>query len=52
MKSIMLSQNKNTYIKFYLLVSSEIKEEQIKVINNICEKHKNCEIKFFKMEER
>ena len=52
MKSIMLSQNRDTFIFFYILVSSKIKEEEKIVIDKVCEEHKNCEIKFFYMGER
>ena len=46
MKSIMLNQNINTFIKFYLLVSN-LTIEQKYIINKIKYEHKNCEINFF-----
>ena len=48
MKSIMLSQNANTFIKFYLLVSN-LTLPQKYIINKIKYEHKNCEINFFDM---
>ena len=48
MKSIMLSQNKETFINFYILVSN-LTNEQEKVINKIGEEHKNCKITFIDM---
>ena len=48
MKSIMLSQNKDTFINFYILVSN-LTNEQEKVINKIGEEHKNCKISFIDM---
>jgi len=48
MKSIMLHQNKDTFINFYLLVSN-ITQEQKEVINRISFEHPNCKIKFFDM---
>ena len=46
MKSIMLSQKKETFINFFMLVSN-ITDEQRTVINKISEEHKNCKIFFF-----
>ncbi len=46
MKSIMLNQKSNTFIKFYILVSENIYEQQKPVISRICEEHKNCNITF------
>ena len=48
MKSIMLSQNKETFINFYILVSN-LTDEQEKVINKISKEHKNCKINFIDM---
>ena len=48
MKSIMLSQNNDTFINFYILVSN-ITLEQKNVINRISIEHKNCKIEFFDM---
>ena len=52
MKSIMLSQKKNTYIIFHMLVPPSIKKEEKEVIDKVCQQHKNCEIKYFEMDER
>ena len=52
MKSIMLSQKSNTYIIFHMLVPANIKKEEKEVIDKICQQHKNCEIKYFEMDER
>ena len=46
MKSIMLNQNNNTYIKFYILVHEDIFDKQKDVINQICKDHKNCNISY------
>ena len=46
MKSIMLSQKKETFINFFMLVSN-ITDEQRTVINKISEEHKNCKIFIF-----
>ena len=48
MKSIMLSQNKDTFINFYIMVSN-ITREQKNVINKIEKQHKNCKINFLDM---
>ena len=48
MKSIMLSQEKTTFINFYMLVSN-ITNEQKEVINTICLEHINCKIIFIDM---
>ena len=48
MKSIMLSQNPTTFIKFYLLVSNLTNNQKL-IINQIKSEHKNCEIYFFDM---
>lgn len=47
MKSIMLSQNIDTFINFYILISSKINEFHISIINSICKQHKNCKIQYF-----
>lgn len=48
MKSIMLSQNPNTFINFYILTSS-ITDEQKEVIDKIGLQHKNCKIEYIDM---
>ena len=48
MKSIMLNQNKDTFINFYILLSNLTKEQKI-VINIIGKEHKNCKIVFIDM---
>ena len=48
MKSIMLSQEKTTFINFYMLVSN-INDEQKEVINKICFEHENCKIIYIDM---
>ena len=48
MKSIMLSQEKTTFINFYMLVSN-INDEQREVINRICIEHENCKIIYIDM---
>lgn len=51
MKSIMISQNPNTFIKFHLLVSN-LTQKQKMIISQIKLEHKNCEIYFFDMGEQ
>ena len=46
MKSIMLNQNNDTFIKFYILVHESIFKEQKTVIDTICLDHKNCNISY------
>ena len=46
MKSIMLNQNVDTYIKFYILVHEDIYDKQKDVIDKICKEHKNCNISY------
>ena len=46
MKSIMLSQKNNTFIKFFILVWKNIYEEQKPVIDKICIEHTNCNITY------
>jgi lipopolysaccharide biosynthesis glycosyltransferase len=48
MKSIMLSQDKTTFINFYMLVSN-LNEEQREVINRIGLEHENCKIIYIDM---
>ena len=48
MKSIMLSQNNDTFINFYIMVSN-LTREQKNVINKIEKQHKNCKINFIDM---
>ena len=48
MKSIMLSQDKTTFINFYMLVSN-INDEQREVINRIGIEHENCKIIYIDM---
>lgn len=49
MKSIMLSQKNNTFIKFYILVSSKFVNKQKNIIDKVCEEHNNCIIKYVSM---
>ena len=49
MKSIMLNQKNNTFIKFYILVWKNIYEEQKPIIDKICIEHKNCNITYLKL---
>ena len=51
MKSVMLSQNPNTFINFYILTSN-ISEKQKEVIDKIALQHKNCKIEYFDMGNR
>ena len=46
MKSIMLNQKNNTFVKFYILVSENIYKEQKPVISKISEEHKNWKITY------
>ena len=48
MKSIMLSQNPNTFINFYILTSN-ITVEQKEVIDKIGLQHQNCKIEYIDM---
>jgi len=48
MKSIMLSQNPNTFINFYILTSN-MNEKQKEVIDKIGLQHKNCKIEYLDM---
>ena len=51
MKSIMLSQDKTTFINFYMLVSN-LNDEQKEVINRISLEHSNCKIIYIDMGEQ
>lgn len=51
MKSIMLNQQDNTFIKFYVLVSKNIYKEQKPIIDKICQEHINCNISYFIINE-
>ena len=48
MKSIMLSQNNDTFINFIFLVSN-LSHKQFVVIKKIKKEHKNCKITFYDM---
>ena len=48
MKSLMLNQNKDTFIIFHILVAAAIYDEQKEVIDRICIEHNNCKIKYYK----
>ena len=52
MKSIMLSQNIDTFILFHILVSSKIKDKEKEVIDKVCMQHSNCKISYYYMGER
>ena len=47
MKSIMINQYNDTFIKFHILVSENIYNEQKRVINIICEEYINCNISYY-----
>ena len=49
MKSIMINQNDNTFILFYIMIPSKWGDDKKKIINQICEEHKNCNITFIEM---
>lgn len=51
MKSIMISQNKDTFIIFHLLVSN-INSTQKHIIDRIKVEHKNCKIKYYEMRDK
>ena len=51
MKSIMLSQNPNTFINFYILTSN-MNEKQKEVIDKIALQHKNCKIEYLDMGDK
>jgi len=51
MKSIMLNQNNNTFIKFYILVHENIYDKQKEIINKICLDHINCNISYFLLKD-
>lgn len=48
MKSVMLSQNNNTFINFYILTSN-MNEKQKEIIDKIGLQHKNCKIEYLDM---
>ena len=48
MKSLMINQNKDTFIIFHIWVSSDIYDEQKEIIDRICFEHNNCKIKYYK----
>ena len=52
MKSIMLSQNIDTFILFHILVPSKIKDKEKEVIDKVCIQHNNCKISYYYMGER
>ena len=52
MKSIMLSQNRDTFIIFHILVSSKIKDKEKEVIDKIAKEYNNCEIKYYYIGDR
>ena len=47
MKSIMINQNNDTFIKFHIIVSQSIYNEQKRVIDKICLEHINCNISYY-----
>ena len=49
MKSLMVNQNKNTFIIFHIFVSKDIYNEQKPVIEKICLEHTNCKINFYQI---
>ena len=51
MKSVMMNQNKNTFIKFYILISENIYNEQKEVIDKISKDYFNCNITYFLIED-
>lgn len=51
MKSLMLSQNYDTFIQFYLLISN-MNDSDKEIINEIKKEHKNCNLQYFDMENR
>jgi lipopolysaccharide biosynthesis glycosyltransferase len=51
MKSIMISQNKDTFIIFHMLVSN-INSFQRHIIDRINVEHKNCKIKYYEMKNK
>lgn len=52
MKSIMLSQNNNTFINFYILVSSKLNESHKLIINKISQQHENCKINYLYIDDK
>jgi lipopolysaccharide biosynthesis glycosyltransferase len=51
MKSIMISQNKDTFIIFHLLVSN-LNSSQKNIIDRIKREHNNCKIKYYEMRDK
>jgi lipopolysaccharide biosynthesis glycosyltransferase len=51
MKSLMLNQNSNTFIKFYILIHQNIYNEQKEIIDTICKEHNNCNITYFVLKD-
>ena len=49
MKSLMLNQNKTTFIIFHIFVSKYIYNEQKPIIDKICYEHKNCKINYYQI---
>lgn len=49
MKSLMINQENNTFVNFFLMVHESIYEEQKIVIDKICKEHTNCKINYFIM---
>ena len=49
MKSLMVNQNKTTFIIFHIFVSKNIYNEQKPVIDKICHEHKNCKINYYQI---
>ena len=47
MKSLMVNQNKTTFIIFHIFVSKDIYNEQKPIIDKICYEHKNCKINYY-----
>jgi len=52
MKSIMINQNNDTYINFYILVSENISKENKTIIDKIGEQHNNCKIHYLYIDNK
>lgn len=52
MKSIMISQKNDTFIIFYILLSSNLPEDKKNIIDLICKDHLNCNINYYYMGEK
>ena len=52
MKSIMLSQNRDTFIIFHIMVPSKINDKEKEVIDKITKEYKNCELKYYYIGDR